>query len=213
MRPCCPEVAAKHTRERLVNLRALLSELLADYQEFTLEIGCGNGHFLSAYAQAHPDKYCIGIDLLGGRLERANKKRKRLEISNLHFIKADAEEFLASLPEHVRIAETFILFPDPWPKRRHHKHRLIQEKFLEDIAHKSLAESHLYFRSDYTPYVEWVANHIETCKEWTLIESPWPFEQSTLFQERAESHKSLISKRLNPEKHQDKHTLSNQANA
>ena len=80
---------------------------------------CGHGHFLSAYAAAHPKTYCLGVDLVTQRIERANRKQTRLALQNLAFLKADVVETLASLPPYVQLAGIFVLFPDPWPKTRH----------------------------------------------------------------------------------------------
>ena len=81
-----------------------------------LEIGAGHGHFLTAYAAAHPERTCVGLDIIAERVERANRKKNRARLDNLHFLHASAEDFLASLPENVRFADVFVLFPDPWPK-------------------------------------------------------------------------------------------------
>ena len=89
-------------KERREALRHLLGEMMPPKAAFVWEIGSGHGHFLAAYARAHPEKLCIGIDIASERIGRAERKRERGRIGNLHFIRADAEDFLASTPEGCR---------------------------------------------------------------------------------------------------------------
>ena len=162
------------------------------------EVGCGHGHFLAAYAHAHPDRFCIGIDLVSERIERANRKRDRAGLTNLHFIHADARLFLDVLPAHVAISSVFVLFPDPWPKLRHHKHRIMQPEFLRQLAQRAGEGARLYFRTDYRPYYDETRQVIASHPDWTCVEEPWPFERETVFQSRAESYASLVAKRHAP---------------
>jgi tRNA (guanine-N7-)-methyltransferase len=126
---------------RLGALRAELAELFRGREReceqggVVLEIGCGHGHFLTAYAAAHPEKFCVGFDIEIDRIERAGRKRRRAELEkNLAFVRAEATEFFAALPAHARFSEVFVLFPDPWPKRRHHKNRMIRPESLSALA-------------------------------------------------------------------------------
>ena len=73
--------------------------LFSDGITRVLEIGCGHGHYLSDYASAHPEEHCIGIDLLNRRVEKADRKKEKRELSKLQFLKAEAVEFLETLPE------------------------------------------------------------------------------------------------------------------
>ena len=159
------------------------------------EVGCGHGHFLTAYAAAHPDILCVGIDLESSRIIRAKKKQDRARLANLHFIRAEARLFLDSLPENARISGTFILFPDPWPKTRHHKHRVMQPNFLDALAAKTAAGARLCFRTDYAPYFAETRATLAKSTTWELVEEPWPFEFETVFQSRATRHESLIARR------------------
>src|ERR1700734_1787041 len=90
-----PEVV----RRRREALARIFSEIFPKPGEFVWEVGCGHGHFLAAYAAAHPEKQCIGIDISSDRISRANRKRERARLANLHFILAEADDFLAVMPE------------------------------------------------------------------------------------------------------------------
>lgn len=173
-------------------LREELKEALGSGREFICEIGCGHGHFLTAFAAAHPDRICIGVDLVQERIERARRKCDRARLSNLHFLRTEARLFFDTLPSRARVSMLFILFPDPWPKLRHHKHRIIQPDFLDTVAARATPGCRLYFRTDFLPYFVAAAATIRDHADWRMVDEPWLFEYATVFQQRAESHASLV---------------------
>jgi tRNA (guanine-N7-)-methyltransferase len=122
-------------QEEVVRRRVLVREFargVPNVQDRPLvwELGCGHGHFLNAYAAAHPERLCIGVDLVAERVARAQRKCNRQCQTNLFFCRSEARLFLEEWPEERRFDSVFILFPDPWPKSRHHKHRILQPEFL-----------------------------------------------------------------------------------
>ena len=157
------------------------------------EVGCGHGHFLTAYAGEHPGEICIGIDLVGERIERATRKRDRARRAQLHFIRAEARLFLEVLPPAVRFSRVYVLFPDPWPKSRHHKHRVMQPEFLSWVAARMTPEGRLYFRTDFDPYFHDTERLITKHPAWCIADEPWPFEHETVFQSRAAAHRSIVA--------------------
>ncbi len=169
---------------------------------FTWEIGCGHGHFLTAYAQAHPKETCIGVDIVSDRIERAVRKRDRAKLANLHFLHADARLFLEQLPADVTFQRLFVLFPDPWPKLRHHKHRIMQPEFLTEAASHAAPGARLYFRTDFRPYYDDTKLVFAEHPRWEVMVDDtkpgterWPFEFETVFQSRAaEGYHSLIAR-------------------
>src|SRR5690625_519849 len=191
--------------DRKKRLKEELSDLASLNRPITLEIGSGHGHFLAAYAAAHPDQCCIGVDRIADRIRRAIRKGERHELRNLRFIRADAMEFLETLPPEICFQRIFVLFPDPWPKKRHHKNRLLSDLFLKELADRSPPSAHLYFRTDYLPYFQEVAERLENQGRWkTLSGAEWPFEYRTVFQERAESFYSLVAEVLPPKDFSEK---------
>ncbi len=184
----------RRARIRQASLRDALAEHFAERDEFVLEIGCGHGHFLAAYAAAHPEEHCVGFDLVTRRIARAEKKRRDRELNNLAFFKAEVDEFLFGLPAHVRITRIFLLFPDPWPKKRHWKHRLTRYDRLERLAARTSDHGDLFFRTDDHPFFEWTEETIRTHPAWEVVpERPWPFEADTVFQGFAPRHYSLCA--------------------
>jgi tRNA (guanine-N7-)-methyltransferase len=106
-------------------------EIFARAAPLHVDLGCGDGAFLFALATRMPEKNFLGVERLAGRVERACRKAARIDnMRVLHFETAYAVEYL--LPE--RSVETFhLLFPDPWPKRRHHRRRMVTKDFLRTI--------------------------------------------------------------------------------
>jgi tRNA (guanine-N7-)-methyltransferase len=196
LRPTRPVEHSSHILGRREDLKGLLETTICPRSHFVWEVGSGHGHFLTAYAKAHPDKTCIGIDIMSDRVGRANRKRERARLARLHFIRADAEDFLAVMPEGARFDSIFVLFPDPWPKRRHHKNRVMKEEFLAAVAARCAKGTCLYFRTDYEPYFLDVAALLGTHKDWRRNEAEtWPFEEETVFQKRAKGHFTLVARR------------------
>lgn len=196
-----PSRTAEHIAlitQRRSALYDILAAVIEPSAPFVWEVGCGHGHFLTAYAVAHPDQLCIGVDITKDRIDRGIRKRDRAKLRNLHFIHAEAGLFLESLPKTAAFSSIFVLFPDPWPKRRHHKNRLIQPDFLTAVAARANAKTCLYFRTDYEPYFKEAEDTIRVHPAWELVSQPWPFEQVTVFQSRAASHHSLVARCQTP---------------
>lgn len=179
---------------RVDALRGPVAEALGDARLITLEVGCGHGHFLDDYAKEHADEFCIGIDLRTKRIEKGNKKRNRGGHGNLAFMKAEFTEFLDALPPGVRLGKIFFLFPDPWPKARHHRYRMIQTATLTALAEKAAPGCRLHFRSDHGDYFEWAVDHVARHPRWTINgDLHWPFERETFFQKLLPDYRSFVA--------------------
>jgi tRNA (guanine-N7-)-methyltransferase len=186
---------------RLGVLRSEIAAALPSPQaRLVLEIGCGNGHFLAAYAAAHPDRLCVGLDLRLERIQKARRKRERAGLCNLHFLRCDALDFLHELPAATRLADIFMLFPDPWPKKRHHKNRLLKAPLLDALAARAGQGSRLFFRTDFKPYYDEAAHIVAAHPAWRLLPpGPFAFEHPTIFQSRAAIFHSLAVAYLPPD--------------
>jgi tRNA (guanine-N7-)-methyltransferase len=105
--------------------------------------------------------FVLGIDLITGRIEKSQRKQELQNIKNVVFLKAEATEVLDALsPSHL-IEKIFILYPDPWPKRRHHKNRFICAENLTRLAKASTSDAQLYFRTDDADYFEWTMRELK----------------------------------------------------
>ena len=119
-----------------------------------LEIGFGTGDALATYAAAHPDIDCLGVEVhrsgVGHLLLRAHNDGLR----NLRVICRDAVEVLEHQLPPASLAAVHIFFPDPWPKKRHHKRRLIQLPFIELLLRALRPQGELRLATDWQPYAE-----------------------------------------------------------
>lgn len=190
-----PEFLAAIAQRRAA-LRAELSALLPAPRAIVWEVGCGHGHFLVHYAGLSLTKFCVGVDLILDRLERSGRKRDRAQLANCHFVRAEAREFLLCLAPKITFDEIWVLFPDPWPKARHNKNRLLKAEFFEAIAGRAPEGARFYFRTDHLDYFQEVESTLTTLQTWRRDPAvPWPVEQETVFQARAPDFYSLVAVR------------------
>lgn len=160
---------------------------------FNLEIGCGHGHWLTSYAIKEPTENFVGIDLISKRIEKANCKVGKRNLCNICFYKAEANEFLEFCDYD--LSNTFIMYPDPWPKKRHFKRRLIQLPFLELLSRKTQYDGKLYFMTDHTDYFNWSSTMISESKYWELTDATWPHEELSYFQNILPSNQFFCASR------------------
>ncbi|MFT4901613.1 MAG: tRNA (guanine-N7-)-methyltransferase [Lentimonas sp.] len=184
-------------QQRKAMLRQDVETALAGTNRILFEAGCGHGHWLTSYAQAHPDRVCVGIDLINWRIRKCLDKRDKRDLQQLHFYKAELGEFLEVLPQHIRFERTVLLFPDPWPKQRHHRRRMVQAGFLSEVARRTDFGHTFCFRSDDRPYFDWVIEHLEAHPQWAIDASlAWPHESGTYFQALIDKYYTVVARRI-----------------
>ncbi|HEV2285888.1 MAG TPA: tRNA (guanosine(46)-N7)-methyltransferase TrmB [Steroidobacteraceae bacterium] len=118
----------------------------------TLEIGFGNGENLVTLAAAHPARDYLGIEVHRPGVGRALLALKERGLSNVRLVCHDAVEVLERQIAPGSLDEVLILFPDPWPKKRHHKRRLVQAPFVALIARALAVGGTLHLATDWEPY-------------------------------------------------------------
>ncbi|WPJ94744.1 tRNA (guanosine(46)-N7)-methyltransferase TrmB [Coraliomargarita algicola] len=197
------EISEAHARElekqaaRKAELAEICRQDLAGCDRILFEAGCGHGHWLSDYAEANPDTVCVGIDLISWRIRKGNDKKAKRGIENLHFYKAELGEFLEVLPSSIRFERTVLLFPDPWPKAKHHRRRMVQPAFLDEVARRTDRGGEFCFRSDDRPYFDWAVEHLDAHPDWEIDASArWPYESETYFQSLMDEYFSVVAKRV-----------------
>ena len=117
------------------------------------DIGCGMGRFLLARAAANPDVQYLGLELESARVVHVDVAARRAGLDNIRLLQGDAMLSLPLIPEGFLRAAT-VFFPDPWPKRRHWKRRLVQAPFI-DAVHRVLAPGGLlHLATDQATYFE-----------------------------------------------------------
>jgi tRNA (guanine-N7-)-methyltransferase len=117
-----------------------------------LEIGFGSGHSLLEIARAHPEKNFIGIETYQPGIGMLLLKIEEFALSNIRIFYADAVEVLEKCIPQQSLDGVQIFFPDPWPKRRHHKRRLIQAEFILLVTDKLKAQGIFHLATDWEHY-------------------------------------------------------------
>ncbi|MDX1973129.1 MAG: tRNA (guanosine(46)-N7)-methyltransferase TrmB [Candidatus Sumerlaeia bacterium] len=157
-----------------------------------VEIGCGTGLFLAAYAKDHPELNLVGLDKVAGIVLRTAQKLRKRQLNHVRVLRFEAlyflEEYIA--PESLNAVHCY--YSDPWPKRSHHRRRVWQPPFLK-AAHRSLKPGGLlYMKTDVTDYFEAIQKAFGQCSELfecveqhRLDEVPLPGDYDSNFQQKA----------------------------
>jgi tRNA (guanine-N7-)-methyltransferase len=128
--------------------------LAPDAAETWLEIGFGGGEHMAAQAQRRPDVLILGAEPFQNGVASALRHLDERALTNVRIEDGDVRALMARLPD-ASITRIFILFPDPWPKARHHKRRLVQPETLGEFARILKPGGRLRFASDWADYVDW----------------------------------------------------------
>jgi tRNA (guanine-N7-)-methyltransferase len=121
-----------------------------------LEIGFGAGEHLVAQAGANPDVGLIGAEVFQDGIAKMLRRLEDAGLSNVRIYTGDARDLVAALPD-ASLERVFVLFPDPWPKTKHHKRRLIQYGYLDALARVLADGGELRLATDDPSYQRWMA--------------------------------------------------------
>ncbi len=128
--------------------------LAPDAAEVWLELGFGAGEHLAAQAQAHPDVLVLGAEPFLNGAASALRHIQAQGLGNVRIHAGDGREVMAALPD-ASVDRIFLLFPDPWPKTRHHKRRLVNAESVAEFARLLKPGGRLRFATDWADYVGW----------------------------------------------------------
>lgn len=168
------------------------SELFEPGAKIVAEIGFGMGASLVQMAQANQDTQFLGIEVHRPGIGQILSEIMRLELTNVKIIPYDAMHvFSKSIPMQ-SLDGIQIYFPDPWPKKRHHKRRLVQTSFVNILAQSMKSGAYLHCATDWAPYAEFMLEQITACSllknqslSGSFVEKP-SWRPSTKFEKRGE---------------------------
>jgi tRNA (guanine-N7-)-methyltransferase len=151
----------------------VLAQLFAQSQPLEVELGCGDASFLVEHARRNPGRNFIGVERLLGRIQKLDRKGRRAGLANLRGVRIESAYFLQYLlPPHAA-SSLHIYFPDPWPKKKHRRHRLINENFPA-LARTALAPGGVvYLRTDDADYFLQMTEVFAVSKEFSKVETPF----------------------------------------
>ncbi len=137
-----------------------------------IELGSGDGSFLVEYARRHPDRNFIGVERLLGRIRKIDRKGRRAGLTNLRAVRIESAYFLEFLLPRHSVDRMHIYFPDPWPKRKHWRHRLVNDRFPE-LARQALNPGGVvYLRTDDRVYFEQMKAVFATSTDFRETDTP-----------------------------------------
>jgi tRNA (guanine-N7-)-methyltransferase len=152
--------------------RLPLESLFPVQQPIEVDLGSGDGSFLVNYAATQPGRNFIGAERLLGRLRKIQRKTIRRQLTNIRLVRIEAGYFLKYLLPPHSVASLHVYFPDPWPKRKQQKHRLVNEQFPGLAAQILSPGGTVYFRTDDEDYFLQMTSVFAVQPEFVLVETP-----------------------------------------
>ena len=137
-------------------------------QPLILDIGFGNGESLISLAQQREDFNFIGVEVYRPGIGVALQKINQLGLSNIRIIHSDILNIMPNIDEN-SFAGIIVWFPDPWPKKRHHKRRLVQKTFIQQACRIIKPGGILHIASDWRPYVEYIQEQANQVSQISLL--------------------------------------------
>jgi tRNA (guanine-N7-)-methyltransferase len=167
--PARPELLC---RLESITDRLDVAALFAAPQPLEVELGSGDGSFLARYAKLHPEHNFIGLERLLGRARKLERKGLRAGLQNLRVVRLEATYFTEYLLPLASVEAFHVYFPDPWPKKRHHQNRLINERFNGVLAKVLKPGGYVHLRTDDADYHEWMLAAFAATPAFRPVEPP-----------------------------------------
>ncbi len=149
-----------------------LNRIFLRPQPVEVDLGCGDGGFLLKYAALHPERNFIGVERLLGRLKKLDRKGRRAGLTNIRGVRIECGYFVRYLLPPSSIHALHIYFPDPWPKKKHKKHRLINETFPTAAARVLVPSGRVYIRTDHGEYFQQILEVFGADRRFVPVETP-----------------------------------------
>ena len=152
--------------------RLRLEEMFPVPRPLEVELGSGDGSFMAKWAALKPDRNFLGVERLLGRLRKLDRKAQRAGLANLRLMRIEAAYFLEFLLPLASVTAMHLYFPDPWPKRKHRKNRLVNERFPELVSRVMVADGVMYLRTDDLDYFSQMREVFAADKRFVEVETP-----------------------------------------
>ena len=143
------------------------SDVFQNHQPLVVEVGCGFGHFMLDYCQNYSNINFVGIDYRFKRSFNLAKKIARSRLQNIKYLRARGER-LHFFFNSGEVDEIFLFFPDPWPKTKHHKKRLFQSTFLNNVHRVLKPRGKLYVKTDHDAYATHMTTLLNRDPHWSI---------------------------------------------
>lgn len=172
-----------------------LEQMFSAVQPLEVELGSGDGSFLAGYAKCNPAINFIAVERLLGRLRKLDRKGLRSNLSNLRVLRIEAKYFVEYLLPLESVSAVHIYFPDPWPKRKHRKHRLVNHEFVESLRLTLRDGGMVYLRTDDADYFKQMTGVFGENSEFQERDTPTELSERTTDFEKAFLSKGISTLR------------------
>lgn len=166
-----------------------VSEIRRPGRPLEVDLGCGDGSFLMEMARHHPERDFIGVERLLGRVRKVCRKLTRHGLDNARVLRLESRYVVEWLLPEASVSRLHLLCPDPWPKVRHHRRRLVQLEFLDAVRRVLEPGGEFLFMTDHEEYFQWAKEKVAAFGKFERLE--WQedsfFYPKTDFQELWES--------------------------
>lgn len=142
----------------LLSLPIGKKDIFCDEKPLVLEIGFGEGEFLINAAQCDTSRNYLGLEIKRGRFRKAVRAAEDLSLENLKFLHIEAEIALKQVFRERMFDLALVNFPDPWPKKRHSKHRMFNREFISRLAKVLTAGGKTVIKTDQLSYIEQIVS-------------------------------------------------------
>lgn len=172
-----------------------LTEHFPSVQPLEVELGCGDGSFIVEWARRNPERNYLGVERLLGRIRKPDKVGRRLGLTNLSLVRIEIGYFLEYLLPAASTEAIHVYFPDPWPKVKHRKHRLVNERFTA-LARRVLRPGGVvHLRTDHVEYFEQMLAVFRADPAFAAVETPGDLAAVTTDFEREFNAKGIPTNR------------------
>ena len=144
-----------------------LESLFPKSQPIVMEVGYGMGEATWQIAKANPNLNYLGVEVHMPGVGKLMARLDEYELTNVRLIERDVFEVLHYMVKDSSLDGVHLFFPDPWPKKRHFKRRIVNERFLSDISAKLKPGGYLHIATDWVPYAEWIKEVFSQTKLFT----------------------------------------------
>ncbi len=128
-----------------------------------LEIGFGDGEALVDAAKRNPDHNYLGAEVYTPGVGHCLLRIEQEQLGNVRLCQEDAISLLKDHIPSSALSEIRLFFPDPWPKKKHHKRRIVNQAFTQLISKRLLVGGSIHFATDWEPYAQWALEEFEKC--------------------------------------------------
>ena len=135
-----------------------------------IDVGCGRGMYIIDAASARPETLFLGIEVVPKPFYVACERVARRAMPNVRLLRADAREFLADQTPPASVSVVHLQFPDPWPKKKHHKRRVMTPEFAASVARALRSDGALHIATDIADYFDELLLVVEGSGAFRLVE-------------------------------------------